>query len=406
MGEYTSCLSTKGYDISPEDENYKQELLDVVKSFRTFDAALDEFIVQKGYSGDIAEVDAKVKFIKEEFDKAGIPIETRILRGWFQKHTQADKREIAIKFCFAFQLTLEETQDFFRRVYLQRDLDCHNIQEAIYYYCICHHLTYSEAQALIAKAPSQNGKGPVDFSADVLYTGTIIRELNRFQSPEELLAFLTENSGQFGYNNATAKRYINGLWQRIAGENGLASREIRHCYSDEALSSKQRSVWDIYLQIFGLLDFEEIDGKVRVIAAPLAGDRTFQTILEENELIHPIVRKCFPDRQGLEDIIKGKYRSDEVVRKTLILLAFYRFWVELLLKGKTAAYIAEPDDAPRCIASINRFLLDASYPELYEGNPYDWIFMVASYDSDPLNAFRSFISEVYLNKDAPCGGPQ
>ena len=184
MGEYTSCLSTKGYDISPEDENYKQELLDVVKSFRTFDAALDEFIVQKGYSGDIAEVDAKVKFIKEEFDKAGIPIETRILRGWFQKHTQVDKREIAIKFCFAFQLTLEETQDFFRRVYLQRDLDCHNIQEAIYYYCICHHLTYSEAQALIAKAPSQNGKGPVDFSADVLYTGTIIRELNRFQSPE------------------------------------------------------------------------------------------------------------------------------------------------------------------------------------------------------------------------------
>ena len=91
---------------------------------------------------------------------------------------------------------------------------------------------------------------------------------------------------------------------------------------------------------------------------------------------------------------------------TLILLALYRFWAELLLKGKTAAYTAEPDDAPRCIASINRFLLDASYPELYEGNPYDWIFMVASYDSDPLNALRSFISEVYLNKEAAYGGPQ
>ena len=36
----------------------------------------------------------------------------------------------------AFQLTLEETQDFLRRVYLQRNLDCHNIQEAIYYYCM------------------------------------------------------------------------------------------------------------------------------------------------------------------------------------------------------------------------------------------------------------------------------
>ena len=406
MGEYTSCLSTKGYDISPEDENYKQELLDVVKTFRTFDAALYEFIVQKGYSCDIADVDAKVKFIKAKFDKAGIPMETRILRGWFQKHTQADKREIAIKFCFAFQLTLEETQDFFRRVYLQRNLDCHSIQEAIYYYCICHHLTYSEAQALIAKAPSQNGKGPVDFSADVLYTGTIIRELDRVQSPEELLAFLTENSGQFGYNNATAKRYINELWRRIAGENGLASREIRHCYSDEVLSSKQRSVWDIYLQIFGLLDFEEIDGKVRVIAAPLAGDRTFQTILEENDLIHPIVRKCFPDRQGLEDIIKGKYRSDEVVRKTLILLAFYRFWADLFLKDTASEYAAKPKDAQRCVASINRLLLDAGYPELYAGNPYDWIFLLAAQDEYPLEAFRFFMREVYLNKVESCGGPQ
>lgn len=406
MGEYTSCLSTKGYDISPEDENYKQELLDVVKSFRTFDAALDEFIVQKGYSGDIADVDAKVKFIKAKFDKAGIPIETRILRSWFQKHTQADKREIAIKFCFAFQLTLEQTRDFFRRVYLQRNLDCHSIQEAISYYCISHSLTYSEAQALIAKAPSQDGKGPVDLNADVLYTGTIIRELDRFQSPEELLAFLTENSGQFGYNNATAKKYINGLWQRIAGENGLADREIRRRFPKETLSDKARSVWDIYLQIFGLLDFEEIDRKVRVIVAPLAGDRTFQTILEENELIHPIVRKCFPDRQGLEDIIKGKYRSDEVVRKTLILLAFYRFWADLFLKDTASEYAAKPKDAQRCIASINRLLLDASYPELYEGNPYDWIFLLAAQDEYPLEAFRFFMREVYLNKVESCGEPQ
>ena len=81
MGEYTSCLSTKGYDISPEDENYKQELLDVVKSFRTFDAALDEFMVQKGYCGDVAEGDAKVKVRKEEVDKTGGAMETLMLSG-------------------------------------------------------------------------------------------------------------------------------------------------------------------------------------------------------------------------------------------------------------------------------------------------------------------------------------
>ena len=136
MGDYTQFLSQKGNSISPEDENYIQELLEIASSFRTFDAALDEFIVQKGYTGNLADTDAKVRFIKCKFDEAGIPIEARILKGWFQKHTQAEKRDYAIQFCFAFHLTLDETRDFFRRVYLQRNLDCHTIRETIIAFAI------------------------------------------------------------------------------------------------------------------------------------------------------------------------------------------------------------------------------------------------------------------------------
>lgn len=40
MGDYTQFLSQKGNSISPEDENYIQELLEIASSFRTFDAAL------------------------------------------------------------------------------------------------------------------------------------------------------------------------------------------------------------------------------------------------------------------------------------------------------------------------------------------------------------------------------
>ncbi len=367
MGGYTQFLSQKGNSISPEDENYIQELLEIASSFRTFDAALDEFIVQKGYTGNLADTDAKVRFIKCKFDEAGIPIEARVLKGWFQKHTQAEKRDYAIQFCFAFHLTLDETRDFFRRVYLQRNLDCHTIREAIYYYCIRHRLSYSEAQALIEKAPKESGKGPVDLHSDVLFTGTIVKELDRFQSPEELLAFLTANSSQFGYNNATAKKYICELWRRIAGENGLAVQELKHRYPKETFAEKSRSAWDIYRQIFGLLDFDESNGEKLY---PISGDRTLQPLLKANAMIHPLVSKSFPDRQGLEAIIGGNWQSDEVVRKTMILLAFYRFWTELLLKGTEPEYAAKPYDGPRCIASINRLLLDASYPELYESRPY------------------------------------
>lgn len=403
MGEYTSYLSVKGYEISPEDDNYKQELLDVANSFRAFDASLDEFIVQKGYSGDAADTDAKVKFIKEKFDKAGIELQARNVRGWFQKHTQASKRTIAIQFCFAFQLTLEETQDFFRRVYLQRRIDCHNVEEAIYYYCISHQLTYSDARALIKKAPKQDGKGHLDLNSDVLYTGTILKELERFQTPEELLAFLDENKAQFVYNNATAKTYITKLWNRIDGKNGLAYREICHRYPKKVVADKRRSVWEIYRQILGLLDYDEVDHSALY---QLAGDRTIQPLLKANDLVHPIVRRDFPDRQGLEAIIRGNNKSDEVIRKTMILLAFYRFWMERFLKDPASEYAAKPYETQRCIASINRLLLDASYPELYEGNPYDWIFLFSAQDTYPLQAFRFFMREVYLNKEETCDHPQ
>ena len=103
MGDYTQFLSQKGNSISPEDENYIQELLEIASSFRTFDAALDEFIVQKGYTGNLADTDAKVRFIKCKFDEAGIPIEARILKGWFQKHTQA--RNGITRFNFVLHFT-------------------------------------------------------------------------------------------------------------------------------------------------------------------------------------------------------------------------------------------------------------------------------------------------------------
>lgn len=63
---------------------------------------------------------------------------------------------------------------------------------------------------------------------------------------QELLAFLTANSSQIDYNNATAKRYIGQLWERIAGENGLAVQELKHRYPKETFAEKSRSAWDIY----------------------------------------------------------------------------------------------------------------------------------------------------------------
>ena len=43
---------------------------------------------------------------------------------------------------------------------------------------------------------------------------------------------------------------------------------------------------------------------------------------------------------------------------------------------------------------MNQFLCDAGYPELYVGNPYDWIFFYAAKRDEPLYVFRYIWNEL------------
>lgn len=127
--------------------------------------------------------------------------------------------------------------------------------------------------------------------------------------------------------------------------------------------------------------------------------RTLKTILRDNALLHPLAEDSFPDRQGLGAILRGTHKSNELVRKTLILLNFYEYWTALLLRKDEGDYEASSRDAERCFTQINRYLVDAGYPTLYAGNPYDWIFLYAMQDKYPMETFRFFMRELYIIKE-------
>ena len=63
------------------------------------------------------------------------------------KHLQFFLNQVSI--AFALGLTVEETDESFRKVLLDRSFDCHTIVEAIYYYCIYHGKLYPDAEKLI-----------------------------------------------------------------------------------------------------------------------------------------------------------------------------------------------------------------------------------------------------------------
>lgn len=402
MDRYTEFLDSEAETLSPDDENYEEKLLNVAKCFRTFNEALSRFICEHGFDGDFDDNDGKLQFLYDKFRNAGIAF-PRKMKEWFNPK-KSIKRDTAFQICFAFALNVDETNDFFKKVYFERSFDCHSINEAVYYYCIRNGLTYQKALDIIALMP-EDKKGPVKNDREILYTGTIIDFINGVKDENELVAYINQHYAQFGYNNATAKKHIQELWNMISEKEGIAYKEgclldkgFNQYHSKEesdeddyiTVECNENSTWKIYSQILGLDKYQTMKYGVR---------RSIKPLLENNILLPPLAEASFPDRDGIEKITSGAYVSHERIRKLLILLEFYVYWANEIIKNNNAFNKATKIDSDRCIDKINSYLLDAGYSELYPGNPYDWIFLWAVNDSCPLIAFRSYMSNLFAAKD-------
>lgn len=405
MNRYTDVMENAEYDIYPDDDNYIERLIDVAQNFRTFDEALDSFMIERNEIEEMATTKDKIEHIKLLFKNAEIDV-PRKLNEWYRKHIRIEKKT-AIQFCFAFGLNIEEAEDFFRRICLMRSFDCHNIEEVVYYYAICNNLTYMQAQDIINQIQLQDNTR-IDFNEGIVYTESIIEEVNSFATAQELISYVNNNISYFTYSNATAYSTIKRLWNEITCEGGIAKKErakydivfkddyIQDEYATEHFNIKkssnkeskkqEESLWNVYLQILG---FYGIDNSVT------GADRSIKPLLKNNALIHTFAQESFPDRDGLNKILLGVRVSEEKTRKTLILLAFYWHFAKIAIQGDRT-YEVKNMEIERGLQTINGILTDAGYPELYHGNPYDWIFLFVLNSQTPLVTFRiDIMREIY-----------
>ena len=398
MGVYTDFFKEKLYDVLIEDD-YIGELKKVMGQFRSFHEALDSFLLEHGYSGHIDDTDEKVKFISERCRHAGVPV-PRNLRKWYSENKRIERMSVVpFQLCFAFELNEEEANEFLHKVCLGRGFDCHLMEEIVYYFALKNRFTYAEAQEILAKV--QVVKPGKMQNENFVYTKYIIEELEEIKTTEELIAYLNENAGQFGYNNGTACRAIQKLWREISGDGekeGIAKREQSCMYSvwdsdGEGTEEKNKkkstedSIWKIYLQILGLST--KYLGK-------LPKDRSLKPILKDNALLHPIAEEAFPDRDGITKILNGEHVSYERIRKLLILLSFYKYYGNLAAKKRS--FLAGKNDSEECISNIDSVLRDANYSPLYPGNPYDFLILMAIRSEMPLSTFRDYMRDLYFEK--------
>jgi len=226
--------------------------------------------------------------------------------------------------------------------------------------------------------------------------------LNRLDNREELVCYLSDNIAQFSRNNVTAYETIERLWREISGTDGLLEQEFARfnvAGDDVATGVKTKlsikgegfRAWDAYLAIFQL-DKKQV--------SKLKPERTIRPVIEQ---LHADAQDSFPDRQGIEAIIAGKSTSYERIRKLLILLEFYVFWARKRLE--TGSCDAGEQDGARFIDTVNQYMIGAGYPELYIGNPYDWIFFYVSHDREPLITFREIWQSLLDNISEASANP-
>ena len=393
MAEYTDRMMVRCSEITSYDDNYLEELRRQTEFFRNFGEALDTFLVEYGYTGALSDVSSKIDFIKERYRARGMKF-PRNMSKWFSGNIIINK-STALNLCFVFEMDTQEVEDFLRRICLLRGFDFHDMEDIAYYMAIKLQADYKELATILENLPDVDVQRIPD-SDTVFYTGNIADEVKNLSSMEETAVYIAQNAERFVYKHVTATKMLKRMWLKISGENGIAAAERRAFQVELPETGKSNgfetslSVWTLYLQMIGLYG-----PNVR----KAAGGRTIRNILTDSGLIHAFAVYCYPDRDGLEKALNGVRISDERMRKLLILLSFYEY-----LAGKAAACgdrTVSGRDAENCRLRINDILLSSGYQTLYAGNPYDWIFLFALENDDPLTTFREdFMQEIYFDSQS------
>ncbi len=416
--------------------DYLDEAVDYLTnpdSFRSFDKGLTELLIKKGYSGDTNNIKELSEYLIARLRKINSSIGIATVTSWFSGNhspkVEAGSRNKIYEICFALELSYEETVWFFHHVYYDRAFNCHTITEAVYYYCFLHNLTYTEAQQTIQEVENTPALA-TDLEETANYTQFVKNHIRELQSVAELKEFLIPNKHNFNSWNQSALRMLNKLVLELIGppESKATIDKLKRNINEKRYKNAEKLIKDFANnQNCGLLIreflcdsqnpseniaespadyiFEEIKGqntqKNTFILRRIL--RTTETSQKNEKIQIPyIIRNNFPSRKIMSDVLSDNKisvsKSYDSIRKMIVLLDFYRFWVTVKLKNEDKNLSIDDSLSEIYLEETNACLYQCGYEELYAGNPYDWIFLCCARSENPLEYLRALIGELWEKK--------
>ena len=411
MSDYNFTKQTEDdfWNIHYDENDYSGPLnyINAAEHFRSFSVGLTDLICKKGYTKDINDLNLKTDFVYEKYTALD-KISKSTIKDWFLDSRRPDvvssSREKMFILCFALGLSFEETCDFFYNVYFDRTFNCKDIKEAVYYYCMRRCLDFFHAKKLIDTIFDLNKKvSHACNQTDTIYTRSIVNAIDNIETDEELINFIVSNPSYFLQHNQSALENVKELLSRIKGskedkavfqslknKNSITKNEADKIYSCGYVVQECIKYSDVYDATN--LDISSNDFMLWVILGGKLTSRAdeFSISFSKDANITKLIRKNFPSKKTLSDILNGKAVSFDAIRKLLILLKFYEFWFPFFSDMPNAdippserfdTYKSETDD----------ILTDSGFYPLYFGNPYDWLFLYSSNTDNPLDTFRGII---------------
>lgn len=385
---YTGHLENNLWDFAYSmDDTYESEehyeiidYLNASSNFRSFGDGLFN-VIQRKYPEEAIDTSNVIPFINQKCADNGVPIANiasqNTLTNWFKKDMRPKKadtsRQSMFALAFALGLTVEETKDLFHKVYLDRAFNYRNETEIIYYYCLQHQRTWTDAERLVAAVGKSSSTEP----SETRYTAIIKGEIEQIDDDNELIAYIAEHSSDFEKDSKTAKEEFNRLFEQA---KVTAQKEIEKGKTEyqEVIENK----WHSEDSFSANLLYEIILG------FNVSGKKGTKTIFGKSHLPKEIKNR-FPEAASFS----RKDIGSEELRKVIILLFSYITWYQMQENDADYGY----DDYKE---QLDALLSDCNYSNMCYGNPYDWLFLYCTLfesseeiGAQPLVTFREIIAE-------------
>ena len=401
--------------FSIDDCNEAYQYLQNSANFVSFHTGLTTLMQRCGYTGSSEDVEEKTAYLVLKLAAIHVKITEITVRDWFsgKRRPSLDSisRKLVYEICFALGASFELVQEFFRQVYFSRSFNCHTIKEAVYYYCLHQNHSYDHALELYEtiKAMPETAKFE---ASDPVYTDQIRNALDNCHSDEEFLAYFSRNKSIFDRWNQKALFYIEEFIRQIRGTKEDIGRieafgKVGTIPDAKTLATPPASgliTQEFFMQArhfgrkwtYAKQNVTSIDFMLEFIIDPIEP-------VNKKAKLPDIVKLNFPSKKTFSKILNRSQSetstSYDSIRKCLILLKFYHFWVtlELMMDSGNAAENPQSDYADYFddfCEEMAQLLEECGYEELYERNPYDWIFLWASATEQPLESFRGVMKAI------------